>query len=73
MRAIAVLRILRLSAVIRSIEPGLIRNQIGGSTEGVYTRRRVYIREGGQTYFHRESVGGAGGGGPGEYTTLGSI
>ena len=67
------MRILRLSAIIRSIEPGLIRNQIGGSIEGIYTKRRIYIREEEQTYFYKESIRSVGGGGPDEYTTLGSI
>jgi len=40
------LRILRLSVIIRFIELGLIRNQIGGFIQEIYTRRKVYTREG---------------------------
>ena len=73
MKAITILRILRLSTIIRSIKPRLIYNQIDGSTEEVYTKRRVYIRERKQTYFYRKSVRGVRSGGPGEYTILGFI
>jgi len=50
------LRILRLNTIIRSIKPGLIRNQIDSSIEEVYIRRRIYIREEEQIYFYRKNV-----------------
>ena len=50
------MRILRLNTIIRSIKPGLIRNQIDSSIEEVYIRRRIYIREEEQIYFYRKNV-----------------
>jgi len=72
-RAIIILRILRLSIIIYSIKPRLICNQIDSSTERVYTRKRVYIREERQTYFYKENVKSEGGGGSEYDTTLGLI